>query len=114
MSPSEHFDNPVPFKINPLAEKRLQEKERLLQNLQSQYHDLGKCPAAAARASAGRPLIPCSRVSEFPSQSASEADPEVRKSRAAVIATEPIPETVEITRTRVKKNSRSVIIADAP
>lgn len=52
-------------------------------------------------------------VSEFPSQPVNEADPEVRKSRAAVIATEPIPETVEITRTRVKKNSRSVIIAAA-
>ncbi|XP_056872661.1 cGMP-dependent protein kinase 2 [Takifugu flavidus] len=63
-------------------EKRLQEKEKLLQNLQSQYHDL-----------------------EFPSQPVNEADPEVRKSRAAVIATEPIHETVEITRARVKKNS---------
>uniref|UniRef100_H2U538 cGMP-dependent protein kinase n=1 Tax=Takifugu rubripes TaxID=31033 RepID=H2U538_TAKRU len=27
------------------TEKRLQEKEKLLQNLQSQYHDLGECPA---------------------------------------------------------------------
>ncbi|XP_029705812.1 cGMP-dependent protein kinase 2 [Takifugu rubripes] len=63
-------------------EKRLQEKEKLLQNLQSQYHDL-----------------------DFPSQPVNEADPEVRKSRAAVIATEPIHETVEITRAGVKKNS---------
>ncbi|XP_070843194.1 cGMP-dependent protein kinase 2 [Chaetodon trifascialis] len=61
-------------------EQRLQEKERLLQDLQSQYHDL-----------------------EFPSQSGNEIEPEVRKSRAAVIATEPIPETLEIMRTRVKK-----------
>lgn len=63
-------------------EKRLQEKDRLLQNLQSQYHDL-----------------------EFPSEIANEVDPEVRTSRAAVIATEPLPETLEITRARVKKNS---------
>lgn len=27
------------------TETRLQEKEKLLQNLQSQYHDLGQCPA---------------------------------------------------------------------
>ncbi|TKS76386.1 cGMP-dependent protein kinase 1 [Collichthys lucidus] len=63
-------------------EKRLQEKETFLQDLQSQYHDL-----------------------EFPSQSGNEIEPEVRKSRAAVIAPEPIPETLEITRTRVTKTS---------
>ncbi|XP_022050691.2 cGMP-dependent protein kinase 2 [Acanthochromis polyacanthus] len=61
-------------------QQRLQEKEKLLQELHSQYHDL-----------------------EFPSQSGNEIEPEVRKSRAAVIAPEPIPETLEITRTRVKK-----------
>ncbi|XP_035534169.1 cGMP-dependent protein kinase 2 [Morone saxatilis] len=63
-------------------EQRLQEKETLLQDLQSQYHDL-----------------------EFPSQSSNEIDPEVRKSRAAVIAPEPIPETLNIARTRVKKTA---------
>ncbi|XP_061563156.1 cGMP-dependent protein kinase 2 [Cololabis saira] len=61
-------------------EQRLQDKEKLLQQLQSQYHDL-----------------------EFPSQSGNEAEPEVRKSRAAVIAPEPIPETLELKRARVKK-----------
>ncbi|CAI5683705.1 cGMP-dependent protein kinase 2 [Oreochromis niloticus] len=62
-------------------EKRLTEKEKLLQQLQSQYHDL-----------------------EFPSQTGNEIEPEVRKSRAAVIASEPIPENLEIKRARVKKN----------
>ncbi|XP_039981661.1 cGMP-dependent protein kinase 1 [Xiphias gladius] len=61
-------------------EQRLQEKEKVLQELQSQYHDL-----------------------EFPSHSVNEIEPEVRKSRAAVIAPEPIRETLEITRTGVKK-----------
>ncbi|XP_026197684.1 cGMP-dependent protein kinase 2 [Anabas testudineus] len=61
-------------------EQRLQEKEKVLQELQSQYHDL-----------------------EFPSQSGNEIEPEFRKSRAAVIASEPIQETLEITSTRVKK-----------
>ncbi|KAM9356418.1 cGMP-dependent protein kinase 2 [Pholidichthys leucotaenia] len=61
-------------------EQRLLEKEKLLQELQSQYHDL-----------------------EFPSQTGHEVEGEVRKSRAAVIATEPIPETLEISRKRVKK-----------
>ncbi|XP_028253129.1 cGMP-dependent protein kinase 2 [Parambassis ranga] len=61
-------------------EQRLQEKEKVLQQMQSQYHDL-----------------------EFPSQSGNEIEPEFRKSRAAVIAHEPIPENLEITRTRVKK-----------
>ncbi|XP_026174393.1 cGMP-dependent protein kinase 2 [Mastacembelus armatus] len=61
-------------------EQRLQEKEKLLQVLQSQYHDL-----------------------EFPSQSGNEIELEFRTSRAAVIASEPIPQTLEITRTRVKK-----------
>ncbi|XP_012722871.2 cGMP-dependent protein kinase 2 [Fundulus heteroclitus] len=61
-------------------EQRLKDKEKLLQQLQSQYHDL-----------------------EFPSQEANEAEPEFRKSRAAVIAPEPIPENLEISRNRVKK-----------
>ncbi|KAM4528965.1 cGMP-dependent protein kinase 2 [Fundulus diaphanus] len=61
-------------------EQRLKDKENLLQQLQSQYHDL-----------------------EFPSQEANEAEPEFRKSRAAVIAPEPIPENLEISRNRVKK-----------
>lgn len=61
-------------------ESRLQEKEKLLQELQSQYHD-----------------------SEFPVQTGNEVQ-EFRKSRAAVIATEPIPETLEIT-SRVKKTA---------
>ncbi|XP_072217926.1 cGMP-dependent protein kinase 2 [Leuresthes tenuis] len=61
-------------------EKRLQEKEKLLQDLHSQYHDL-----------------------EFPSQSGNDTEPEFRKSRTAVIAPEPIPETLEISSTRVKK-----------
>ncbi|XP_062323258.1 cGMP-dependent protein kinase 1 [Osmerus eperlanus] len=62
-------------------EKRLQEKEKLLQELQSHYHDL-----------------------EFPTQKNSyEGEPEVRMSRAAVMAPEPIPEDLEITQTRVKK-----------
>ncbi|XP_022593513.1 cGMP-dependent protein kinase 2-like [Seriola dumerili] len=70
-------------------EQRLQEKEKLLQELQSQYHDL-----------------------EFPSHSGNEIEPEVRKSRAAVIAPEPIRETLEITRTQVKKTAseKSVIV----
>ncbi|XP_034053560.1 cGMP-dependent protein kinase 2 [Gymnodraco acuticeps] len=63
-------------------EQRLQEKEKLLQELDSQYHDL-----------------------DFPSQSSHDIDPEVRKSRAAVIASEPIPETLEIKCMRVKKNA---------
>ncbi|KAF7664008.1 hypothetical protein LDENG_00192230 [Lucifuga dentata] len=61
-------------------EERLQEKEKLLQELQSHYHGL-----------------------EFPSSPSNEAEPEVRKSRAAVMAPEPIPENLEITRNRVKK-----------
>nr|XP_043904448.1 cGMP-dependent protein kinase 2 [Solea senegalensis] len=61
-------------------EQRLHEKEKLLQELHGQYHDL-----------------------EFPSSNVIE--PEVRKSRAAVIAPEPIHETHEITRTRVKKTA---------
>lgn len=60
-------------------ENRLQEKEKLLQQLQSQYHD-----------------------EEFPAQSSNEVQ-EFRKSRAAVIASEPIAETLEIASTRVKK-----------
>ncbi|CAL9692406.1 unnamed protein product [Knipowitschia caucasica] len=60
-------------------EIRLQEKERLLQQLQSQD-------------------------SEFPGHSGNEVQ-EFRKSRAAVIAPEPIAETLEISSTRVKKNA---------
>ncbi|CAL8394173.1 unnamed protein product [Arctogadus glacialis] len=59
-------------------EERLQEKEKLL----SEYED-----------------------TEFPSQSSNDAAPEVRKSRAAVMAPEPIPEGLQITRTRVKKTA---------
>ncbi|XP_037541783.1 cGMP-dependent protein kinase 1 [Nematolebias whitei] len=61
-------------------EQRLREKEKLLQELNTQYHDL-----------------------EFPSRSSNEVDSEFRTSRAAVIASEPIPETVEISHTKVKK-----------
>eukprot|EP00064_Thunnus_orientalis_P018487 superscaffoldBa00004279_g18586 len=63
---------------NKELEQRLQEKEKLLQELQGDSPD-----------------------HDFPSQSGNE--PEVRTSRAAVIAPEPIPETLEITSTRVKK-----------
>lgn len=55
-------------------------------------------------------MLLCLSVSDFPSQSSNEIEPEVRQSRAAVIAPEPIPETVEITRTRVKKTARLVTI----
>ncbi|XP_037101371.1 cGMP-dependent protein kinase 1 isoform X2 [Syngnathus acus] len=61
-------------------EQRLQEKEKLLQELHTQYHDL-----------------------EFPPPSGDESKPEFRTSRAAVIASEPIPETLEIRKSRVKK-----------
>ncbi|XP_019726991.1 cGMP-dependent protein kinase 1 [Hippocampus comes] len=61
-------------------EQRLQEKEKLLQELHAQYHDL-----------------------EFPPSSGAEIEPEFRKSRAAVIAPEPIPETLDIRKSRVKK-----------
>lgn len=54
----------------------------------------------------------CLSVSEFPSQGGNEIEPEVRKSRAAVIAPEPIPETLEIMRTKVKKTARLVIGTD--
>ncbi|XP_029966955.1 cGMP-dependent protein kinase 2 [Salarias fasciatus] len=67
---------------NEELEKRLQEKENLLQQLHSQYHDL-----------------------EFPSQSGNEVEAEVRTSRAAVIASEPIPETLEIIGNKVKKTA---------
>lgn len=60
-------------------EKRLQEKEKLVKQLQSQYHDL-----------------------ESPEQTGTEVE-EFRKSRAAVIASEPIHETLEISHTRIKK-----------
>ncbi|CAB1340134.1 unnamed protein product [Coregonus sp. 'balchen'] len=63
-------------------ERRLQEKEKLLKELHSHYHDL-----------------------EFPAQmSSNEGEPEVRKSRAAVMAPELIPEEqLEIMKTKVKK-----------
>lgn len=54
----------------------------------------------------------CLSVSEFPSQGGNEIEPEVRKSRAAVIASEPIPETLEIMRNKVKKTARLVIGTD--
>ncbi|XP_011490241.1 cGMP-dependent protein kinase 2 isoform X1 [Oryzias latipes] len=68
---------------NKELEQRLQEKENLLQNLQSQYQDLA----------------------DFPSQSSNEPEPEFRKSRVAVIASEPIPENLEITSSPVKKSA---------
>ncbi|CAK6962310.1 cGMP-dependent protein kinase 1 [Scomber scombrus] len=60
-------------------EQRLQEKEKLLQELQGQYHEL-----------------------DGPSQRPSN-EPEFRKSRAAVISSEPIHETLDIAGTGVKK-----------
>ncbi|XP_077443864.1 cGMP-dependent protein kinase 2 isoform X2 [Stigmatopora argus] len=63
-------------------EQRLQEKEKLLQELHSQYHDI-----------------------EFPASSGTDNDAEFRKSRAAVIASEPIQETLDILKSRVKKTS---------
>lgn len=51
----------------------------------------------------------CLCDADFPSQSVNEVEPEFRTSRAAVIASEPIPENLEITRTRVKKTARLVI-----
>ncbi|KAK2890181.1 hypothetical protein Q8A73_018481 [Channa argus] len=65
---------------NKNLEQRLQEKEKLLQKLQNQHNDL-----------------------ELSSRSSNEIEVEFRKSRAAVIASEPIPETLQITRTKVKK-----------
>ncbi|XP_054603925.1 cGMP-dependent protein kinase 2 [Nothobranchius furzeri] len=62
-------------------EQRLREKEKLLQELHTQYHDL-----------------------EFSCPNSNETEPEFRKSRAAVIAPEPIPEGLEISHTRVKKS----------
>lgn len=55
-------------------------------------------------------MLLCLSASDFPSQSSNEIEPEVRSSRAAVIAPEPIPEMAEIKRTRVKKTARSVMI----
>lgn len=54
-------------------------------------------------------VLLCLSAPEFPSHSGNEIEPEVRKSRAAVIAPEPIRETLEITRNRVKKTVRLVI-----
>ncbi|XP_034017523.1 cGMP-dependent protein kinase 1 [Thalassophryne amazonica] len=62
--------------------KRLQEKEKLLQELNTEYQDL-----------------------EFPPQSGHELETGFRTSRAAVIAPEPIPETLIITRTKIKKTA---------
>ncbi|XP_035276952.1 cGMP-dependent protein kinase 1 [Anguilla rostrata] len=62
-------------------EKRLEEKEWLLKNLQSRFDQLD-CP---------------------PERSSNDSEPEVRKSRAAVIAPEPLPEDLEITEAQVKK-----------
>ncbi|XP_061610499.1 cGMP-dependent protein kinase 2 isoform X3 [Phyllopteryx taeniolatus] len=61
-------------------EQRLQEKEKLVRELQAQYHDL-----------------------EFPPPIGAELEPEFRKSRAAVVAPEPIPETLDVGKARVKK-----------
>lgn len=47
-------------------------------------------------------------VAEFPAQTGNEIETEFRKSRAAVIASEPIPENLEIKGARVKKTVRSV------
>ncbi|XP_061560262.1 cGMP-dependent protein kinase 2 isoform X2 [Phycodurus eques] len=65
---------------NQELEQRLQEKEKLVRELQAQYHDL-----------------------EFPPPIGAELEPEFRKSRAAVIAPEPIPETLDVGKARVKK-----------
>ncbi|XP_077596111.1 cGMP-dependent protein kinase 1 isoform X4 [Stigmatopora nigra] len=65
-----------------LQEQRLQEKEKLLQELHTQYHDI-----------------------EFPASSGIDNEAEFRKSRAAVIASEPIQETLDILKSRVKKTS---------
>ncbi|XP_036406521.1 cGMP-dependent protein kinase 1 [Megalops cyprinoides] len=62
-------------------EKRLEEKEKLLKELQARFDELD-CP---------------------PDRSSNDSEPEVRKSRAAVIAPEPLPEDLEITQARVKK-----------
>lgn len=67
---------------NDELEQRLQEKEKLLQQLHSQYHDL-----------------------EFPSRGGHDTEAEFRKSRAAVIASEPIAETLEIICSKVKKTA---------
>lgn len=51
-------------------------------------------------------FVLCTTVAEFPSPGGNEIEPEVRTSRAAVIAPETITETLEITRSRVKKTVR--------
>ncbi|KAM6954618.1 cGMP-dependent protein kinase 1 [Aplochiton taeniatus] len=66
---------------NTNLEKRLLEKEKLLQDLQSHYQDLD----------------PTS------SRNSNESEPEVRKSRAAVMALETISKDVTITHSTVKK-----------
>ncbi|KAJ8274766.1 hypothetical protein COCON_G00093910 [Conger conger] len=60
---------------------RLEEKERFLTALQSRFDQLDN----------------------HPERSSNESEPEVRKSRAAVIAPEPLPVDLEITEARVKK-----------
>ncbi|KPP75458.1 cGMP-dependent protein kinase 1-like [Scleropages formosus] len=73
-------------------ERRLHEKEKLLKELQSQLDELD-----------------CQRE-----RSSNDGEPDVRKSRTAVIVTEPIPEDVEITGTRVQKSvSESSLIIKA-
>ncbi|KAL4630461.1 cGMP-dependent protein kinase 1-like [Arapaima gigas] len=73
-------------------ERHLQEKEKLLKKLQRQLDELD--------------------CQQERSNNDSEAD--VRKSRTAVIATEPIPEDVDITGTRVQKTvSESSLIIKA-
>ncbi|KAI1897232.1 hypothetical protein AGOR_G00081150 [Albula goreensis] len=66
---------------NQELEKRLEEKESLLKELQSRLDELD------------HPL----------ERSSNDSEPEVRKSRAAVIAPEPLHENLEITQTRIKK-----------
>uniref|UniRef100_A0A3B3CMG4 Cyclic nucleotide-binding domain-containing protein n=1 Tax=Oryzias melastigma TaxID=30732 RepID=A0A3B3CMG4_ORYME len=51
---------------------------------------------------------------DFPSQCSIESEPEFRKSRVAVIASEPIPEKLEIATSTVKKSSRFVVVFDEP
>ncbi|KAJ0060913.1 hypothetical protein NL108_001766, partial [Boleophthalmus pectinirostris] len=76
--------------------KQQLEKQCLInKELQRQNKDLGKYTTAAHR-------YLSFKDDEFHGHSGNEVQ-EFRKSRAAVIATEPIPETLEISSTRVKK-----------
>ncbi|KAM7395412.1 hypothetical protein PAMA_006936 [Pampus argenteus] len=83
----QHLINQELQRQNKDLEQRLQEKEKLLQELQGQYHEL-----------------------DSPSQSSNEIDPEVRKSRAAVIASEPIHGTLDITCTKKTATDTSLIV----